>query len=97
MDCKEYKEYIIYASFLEDLNDRNIIQHYKALDKEYCSDPLKKKEKNESEALEAFSNSPACHTFASKHPHCHFFVLPEGETIYHRAGLMNSAATNADE
>ena len=91
------KEYTIYTSFLDDLNNRNEVNHYQAINFEYCSATFTTKATDESEALEAFYNSAEYHLFVSKHSHPNIFVLTEGETIYRKVRKINNLTTNTDD
>ncbi len=86
--------FTLFASILDDLNDYNRITYYKALEIEYCSAPFVFKAHDEIEACEAFYNSSEFQAFVSKHTNCNVFVLPEGETIYHRVSDANRASTS---
>lgn len=91
------KEYTIYASFLDDLNDYNKAMLYLATETMYYSATFKIKATDESEALEAFYKSTEFQSFVSKHPNSNVFVLEEGETIYRKVRKINNLTTNTED
>ncbi len=91
------REYTIYASFLDDLNNRNEAMLYLATDTVYHSATFKIKATDENEALEAFYKSTEFQSFVSKHPNSNIFILSEGETIYRKVRKINNLTTNTDD